>query len=133
MKVVVDTSVWSLALRRKAPTPSPYTVLLADLIKDGRALLIGFVRQELLSGIRHVEQFNRLRDHLQYFPNPQFEIEDFENAAAIFNTCMTKGIQGSGIDFLICAFAMRRNYQILTSDPDFEHYSAIIPISLLRP
>jgi predicted nucleic acid-binding protein len=36
------------------------------------------------------------------------------------------------IDFLICAFAARRNYQIFTSNRDFDHYSDIIPISLLR-
>jgi predicted nucleic acid-binding protein len=133
MRVVVDTSVWSLALRRRTPVPSPHTLLLADLIKDGRALLLGFVRQELLSGIRHPEQFNRLLNQLRSFPNSEFEIEDFETAASFFNICMSNGIQGSMIDFLVCAFASRRQYQIFTSDPDFDHYSEIIPISLLRP
>jgi predicted nucleic acid-binding protein len=133
MRVVIDTSVWSLAFRRRTPIPSPHTVLLADLIKDGRALLLGIVRQELLSGIRHTEQFDRLRNQLRSFPDNQFEIEDFETAASFFNTCMTNGIQGSMIDFLICAFASRRHYQIFTSDPDFDHYSGFLPISLLHP
>jgi len=133
MRVVVDTSVWSLAFRRRTPIPSPHTLLLADLIKDGRALLLGIVRQELLSGIRHSEQFDRLRNQLRSFPDNQFEIEDFETAASFFNICMTNGIQGSMIDFLICAFASRRNYQIFTSDPDFDHYSGFISISLLHP
>jgi predicted nucleic acid-binding protein len=133
MKVVVDTSVWSLALRRRDPVPSPHTLLLAELIQDGRALLLGLVRQEILSGIRHAEQFERLRDQLRSFPNSQFEVEDFETAASFFNLCMSKGIQGSMIDFLICAFASRRQHQIFTSDPDFNHYPEIIPISLLRP
>ena len=108
MKVVVDTSVWSLALRRSDSIPSPHTLLLTDLIRDGRALLLGFVRQELLSGIRHAEQLNRLRNQLKSFPNSQFDVEDFETAASFFNLCMSNGIRGDMIDFLICAFAARR-------------------------
>lgn len=37
------------------------------------------------------------------------------------------------VDFLICAFASRREFQIFTSDRDFDRYSGIIPISLLSP
>lgn len=132
MKVVVDTSVWSLALRRSDSIPSPHTLLLTDLIRDGRALLLGLVRQELLSGIRHAEQLNRLRNQLKSFPNSQFDVEDFETAASFFNLCVSNGIRGDMIDFLICAFAARRNHQIFTSNRDFDHYSDIILISLLR-
>lgn len=133
MKVVVDTSVWSLALRRKNFAPSPHTLLLADIIKDGRASLLGVVRQELLSGIKHQEQYDRLRDRLRAFPNPELDALDYETAAAYSNSCAIKGIQGSLIDFLICAFAARRHFQILTTDPDFQHFSHHIPISLLEP
>ena len=133
MKVVVDTSVWSVALRRRDSIPSPQTLLLSDLIRDGRALLLGLVRQELLSGIRNVEQLNRLRDQLRFFQNSQFDVEDFQTAASFFNLCMSNGIQGSMVDFLICAFASRREFQIFTSDRDFDRYSGIIPISLLSP
>lgn len=133
MKVVVDTSVWSVALRRRDSIPSPQTLLLTDLIRDGRALLLGLVRQELLSGIRNVEQLNRLRDQLRSFQNSQFDVEDFQTAASFFNLCMSNGIQGSMVDFLICAFASRREFQIFTSDRDFDRYSGIIPISLLSP
>lgn len=133
MRVVVDTSVWSLAFRRRTPTPSPHTLLLTDLIKDGRVLLLGIVRQELLSGIRHAEQFERLRNHLRSFPDIPFETEDFEVAASFFNTCMTHGIRGSMVDFLICAFASRRDCQVFTSDPDFGLYSRHLPITLLSP
>jgi hypothetical protein len=132
MRVVVDTPVWALAFRRRMASPSPHILLLADLIKDGRALLLGIVRQELLSGIQHAEQFERLRDQLRAFPDHLIETEDFETAASFFNTCMTNGIQGSAIDFLICAFAARRHYQIFTSDPDFERFSKFIPISLFQ-
>ncbi len=133
MRVVVATSVWSLAFRRRSPLPSPHTLLLTDLIQDGRALLLGIVRQELLSGIRHAEQFERLRDQLRSFPDIPFETEDFEVAASFFNACMTRGIRGSMVDFLICAFASRHRCQIFTADPDFDHYSRVLPISLLHP
>jgi len=133
MRVIVDTSVWSLALRRKVAMESAHVDLLRDLIQDGRVVLLGSVRQELLSGIRHPQQFDRLRSHLRAFPEAPIEIEDHEVAAEYFNTCMAQGIQGSTIDYLICAYATRRNFQILTTDPDFRHYSRHIPISLLDP
>lgn len=133
MKVVIDTSVWSLAFRRRTPIPSPYTLLLTEIIKDGRAVLIGVVRQELLAGIRHIEQYDRLRNQLRSFPDHQFEVEDYETAASYSNTCMTNGVTGSMIDFLICAFAARRSYQIFSSDPDFVHYSQHLPLSLIDP
>jgi hypothetical protein len=60
MKVIVDTSVWSLALRRGQQLHDPYVALFRDLIVDGRVVLLGVVRQELLSGIRHAKQFERL-------------------------------------------------------------------------
>ena len=133
MKVVVDTSIWSLALRRKTPIESLQVDLLKDLIGDGRAILLGVVRQELLSGIRQLEQFERLRSHLRAFPEATLEMEDHETAAGFFNICMAAGIQGSMIDFLICSYASRRKCQILTTDPDFQHFSRHIPVSLLMP
>lgn len=133
MRVVVDTSVWSLALRRKTVIPSAHVDMLKDLIQDGRVILLGVVRQELLSGIRHAGQFERLRHHLRAFPESPLEVEDHEAAASHFNTCMAAGIQGSMIDYLICAYAVRRDFQILTADPDFQHFSQHIPLSLLIP
>jgi predicted nucleic acid-binding protein len=63
MKVVVDTSVWSLALRRNTPNDALELVnVLRDLITDGRVILLGAIRQELLSGVRYIEQFEGLRD-----------------------------------------------------------------------
>ena len=62
MKVIVDTSVWSLALRRNIPNDEITTVnVLEDLITDGKVILLGVIRQEVLSGIRYSEQFTRLR------------------------------------------------------------------------
>ncbi len=133
MRVVVDTSVWSLAFRRRVPIESAYVELLKDLIQDGRVALLGAVRQELLSGIRHAQQFERLRLQLRAFPEAALEMEDHEVAAEHYNTCMTAGVHGSTVDYLICAYATRRNFHILSTDPDFQHYSKHISISLLSP
>ena len=58
--------------------------------------------------------------------------EDYETAANCFNICMKKGIQGSHIDFLICAIANNHNLSILTLDKDFSNYSKYIDINLIK-
>ena len=127
MKVIVDTCVWSLALRKKQARNS-IVQKLRDLITDGRVVMIGAVRQEILSGIKHQEQFKKLRDNLRAFPDLLLNIEDYELAADYFNVCRRNGIQGANTDFLICATASRRNYEILTIDKDFINYSQHLPI-----
>ncbi|MCG6138639.1 MAG: PIN domain-containing protein [Nostoc sp. LLA-1] len=132
MSVIVDTSVWSLALRRKTPPDySPTITILQNLITDDQVALLGAIRQEILSGIRNFEQFTRLRDYLQAFPDVELIPEDYEIAAEFFNTCRIKGIQGSNTDFLICAVAYRRSYSILTTDNNFHSFRMHIPIILL--
>lgn len=69
MKIILDTSVWSLALRRQKQQDDSITNRLRDLIADGRVVLLGAVRQEILSGIKHQEQFEKLRNNLRAFPN----------------------------------------------------------------
>ncbi len=129
MRVVVDTSVWSLALRRNTPSEAmPVVNQLRTLITDDQVALLGSVRQEVLSGIRYVEQFTRLRDYLRAFPNVELTPEDYEVAAEFYNTCRTNGVQGANTDFLICAVAHRRGYSILTTDRDFESFQEYIPI-----
>jgi hypothetical protein len=50
MKVLVDTSVWSLSLRRSLPSDNAEVSELIELIKEVRIQMIGPVRQEILSG-----------------------------------------------------------------------------------
>ena len=69
MRVIVDTSVWSLALRRRNQKDTPETQALTDLISEGRVVLLGAIRQEMLSGIRYPEQFERLSAALEAFPD----------------------------------------------------------------
>ncbi len=130
-KVIVDTSVWSLALRRNTLNNQVDIVnVLQNLINNKKAVLLGVIRQEVLSGLRHQEQFIRLRNYLRVFPDLELTPEDYELAAEFFNICRSHGVQGSNTDFLICASAIIRNYSILTTDKDFENFRPYIPIIL---
>jgi predicted nucleic acid-binding protein len=133
VNVLVDTSVWSTALRRAAPHPGPEEGELRELITEGRVVMIGAVRQELLSGIRTAEQFKKLRERLRAFPDLAVDTADHEEAAACFNRCRSRGVQGSNTDFLICALALRRDVPILTTDRDFTRFAALLPIKLHGP
>src|SRR5262249_22180591 len=107
MMVLVDTSVWSSALRKSGTLHSPLRNMLATLIRLRRVILIGPVRQEILSGIKERKQFELLRDELSAFPDHAISQGDYEEAAAYFNECRSRGIQGSNTDFLICAVSIR--------------------------
>jgi predicted nucleic acid-binding protein len=136
MLVLIDTPVWSLALRRTSTDLSLLeqrtTDALQDLIRDGRAQLLGPVRQELLSAIRQESSFRKLRDQLRAFDQPHMEIADYEEAAHINNQCRSQGVAGSAIDFLICAAAARRDWQVFTTDHDFIRYAKVIPLKLYQ-
>lgn len=135
MQVLVDTSVWSHALRRPehrlSDTEGRLVTGLREVIQDGRARLIGSIRQELLSGVHDPAQFEALREKLRPFPDEPLTAEDYEEAARWSNECRRSGVAGSGIDFLICAAAVLRHWQIFTTDTDFRAYSKVIPIQLV--
>ncbi len=127
MKALVDTCIWSQVLRHKSPNIE-LTEKFKDLIKDGRVAIIGLIRQELLSGISNVKQFNQLKELLSSFEDIPLKTEHFEKAAEFSNICRCKGIQGSTIDFLICAVAYLENLIIFTTDKDFENYKKFLSI-----
>lgn len=129
--VLVDTCVWSLALRNRAPKEASIANRLTQLIDDNQVRIIGPIRQELLSGYTDKNRFERLRQKLIYFPNEPIFDADYESAAEYSNFCRSKGIQGSHTDYLICAVSIRAKFKIYTTDKDFQHYSKHLPVSLL--
>jgi predicted nucleic acid-binding protein len=137
MNVLIDTSVWSLALRRKHKTLGGNEQLLvmelSELIREGRAKVIGLVRQELLSGIKSNEQYEKLRLYLRAFPDELLETFDYEDAAKAGNRCRAKGIVVSIVDVLLCAVTVRRGWSIFTTDPDFSHYGRVLPLAIHVP
>jgi predicted nucleic acid-binding protein len=137
MKVLVDTCVWSLALRGKRRKLHTAEVLakteLAELVREGRVQMIGPIRQELLLGISEGQQYAGLRDRLRAFADEPLETPDYEEAARISNQCRSRGVAGSPVDFLICAVAVSRGWQIFSSDVDFHHYAKHFPVPLYEP
>jgi predicted nucleic acid-binding protein len=130
VNVLVDTSVWSLALRRSPPRQDPAVAELAELIREYRVRILGAIRQEALSGVRSPQQFETLRLRLRAFPDLPLDNEDHELAADFFNQCRRRGVQGSNTDFLICAAAHRHNLAIFTTDLDFPGYHQHLPVRL---
>lgn len=136
--MLVDTCVWSLALRRRrtrtAVSSADQTIIaeLGNLIKDVRVQLIGPIRQEILSGIKSNRQIEILRTYLRSFPDYYIQREDYEQAAGFFNICRNRGISGSNTDFLICAIAFNNNWPIFTVDEDFSHFGRVVPVRIYK-
>jgi len=137
VNVLVDTSVWSLVFRRRREHLSAADARLRldviELIKEGRVRIIGPVRQELLSGIRNERQYTNLRERLRAFPDEPLDTPDYEQATRVANACSATGISGSSIDFLICAAALERKWQIFSSDIDFRNYARAVKLPLSSP
>ncbi len=133
MKVLVDTSIWSLALRRSESQNSHLVSELKFLINEVRVQLIGPVRQEILSGIKSDKQFTELKNYLKAFPDYSIITEDFELAAEFYNLCRRKGLQGSNTDFLISAISYNQHWPIFTHDKDFTGFQKHIPIQIYKP
>ena len=133
MRVLVDTSVWSLALRRTERGKPPEAAELGRLVAGHLVEVIGPIRQEILSGIRDQSQFERVERHLAAFPDAPIRTEDYVTAARFFTLCRSRGIQGSNTDFLICAVAVRNGFSIFTTDKDFNLFAKSLPIALHIP
>jgi hypothetical protein len=129
-QILIDTCVWSLALRGKSTRNKEIAAELSKIIDQGLVVIIGPVRQELLSGYSDKKQYLKLKQKLDYFPNQQIIDNDYILAAEYSNTCRSKGIQGSHTDFLICSVATRLKTTIFTTDKDFQHYKLHLPITL---
>ncbi|MCC2666280.1 MAG: PilT protein domain protein [Gammaproteobacteria bacterium] len=130
MRILVDTSIWSLALRRKGIFNDKAVAQLRELITESRVEMIGPIRQEILSGISDAVHFEKLRQYLAAFEDYPISRQDYENAAEMYTLCRKRGIQGSNTDFLICAVAVNNKMSIFTTDKDFTLFAKVLPIRL---
>jgi predicted nucleic acid-binding protein len=132
MRVIVDTSVWSLAFRKKEKTEYELKLInyLSEIVRDLRTVMIGPIRQEILSGISIESKFIEMQNKLSVFSDWSVKTKDYELAAKFYNKCRMNGIQGSHIDYLICAVAVNSNFSILTMDNDFDRYQKYTGIAL---
>jgi predicted nucleic acid-binding protein len=132
MKVLIDTPIWSLAFRRKEINDINTKTInnLVDLIHDVRIVIIGSIRQEILSGISDKNKYHELKEKMAIFTDYNIQTADYEFAAECSNECRRHGIQGSHTDFLICATAMRNEWEIFTDDQDKEREVQAIYLSV---
>lgn len=121
MKLLVDSCAWSLLLRRRgrSTTSDDEQLILTSLqeaIRDGRVLIIGPIRQEVLSGIKELAQFDKLRTALGAFEDETLTAYHFEEAARLYNHCRSLGVECGSTDILICEVAIQKQCGILTYD-----------------
>lgn len=132
--ILIDSSVWSLALRRNprhlSRVESEVVGRWSELTVKGEGALIGVIRQEVLSGVRRREQFEQLRNALDAFAYLRVSLEDHDRAAACFNDCRAAGVAGTAIDMLICAVALRHDLPVMSVDVDYRRYAICLPLRL---
>jgi predicted nucleic acid-binding protein len=121
VKILADTCVWSLLLRRKQKTDlnadeQLMLTAITDAILNGQIAVIGPIRQEILSGIKETAQFDKLRAKLEAFHDEQLTTFHFEEAARLSNLCRRRGVECGSNDILICAVAIQKRWKLLTSD-----------------
>ncbi|MGP8252784.1 MAG: PIN domain-containing protein [Terracidiphilus sp.] len=130
-KLIVDTCVWSLWLRRRNPSllnanEQQILAKLREAVENRRATILGPIRQEVLSGIRDAAQFAKTASLLDPFLDEPIDSSDYIEAAKLFNLCRDHGIQCGPVDILICTVAARNHYGILTYDQGLERCIGVL-------
>ena len=134
MSVFVDTSVWSLALRRSPRSAAPEVALLSEHLTRGELVVTtGLVLQELLQGFRGPKARDAIIHRFSLLPVVSPDIQDHVDAAELRNRCRRKGVQIGTIDALIASLCIRHELSLLTTDQDFKHISRLCPLSILAP
>jgi predicted nucleic acid-binding protein len=134
ISILVDTSVWSEALRRKSKPgdEGPGGSFLKSIIdNDDVIVLPGIVLQELLTGIKSEKLFNEIRDILDGFSWLEPGKDDYVQAALLKNRLKTKGIAATAIDCLIATLSMHHHLLLATYDADFTHIARHSELKLL--
>ena len=134
MTFFVDTSVWSLALRRDAPDDSDHVAALRHALADGQPVLTtGLVLQELLQGFTGPKSRDQILKHFSALPLLMPDRKDHIAAAALRNACRRAGVQAGTIDALIAQLCVRHDLALLSTDADFEHIARHCPLVVWNP
>jgi predicted nucleic acid-binding protein len=130
VNLFVDTSVWSLALRRDAPSGAPEVRALADALEAGNPVFTtGLVLQELLQGFAGPSARRRVIERFTALPSVVPQRADHIAAADLRNTCRRRGVQIGTIDALLAQICVHHGLVMLTTDRDF---SRVAELSGLR-
>src|SRR4030066_2134786 len=116
MRILVDTSIWSLALRRPSGVVNQEVILLKTIIEQGEDIyVLGVILQEVLQGIRNSKDFLALKEYFKPFPLIDLTREDYVRAAELKNQLIGKGRQGSTIDVLAASAAISHSCHVSTA------------------
>lgn len=133
MRLFVDTSVWSLALRRDAPPAVPEVEALRGALEAGALVFTtGLVLQELLQGFRGPRSKQRIVEDFSALPLVVPDRSDHVEAASLRNACRRRGVQIGTIDALLAQLCLHHDLVLLTTDADFRHMAKVCPLSLWR-
>ena len=133
MTLFVDTSVWSLALRRDQDAAVPQLAALrAALDGDDIVVTTGLVLQELLQGFAGPKARSDIIERFAALPIVVPDRHDHIDAAALRNTCRRAGVQLGTIDALIAQLCIRHRLTLLTTDKDFVHAAAHCPLKVWK-
>jgi predicted nucleic acid-binding protein len=122
LSLFVDTSVWSLALRRDSLSSSTEVRALVRAIETGETILTtGLVLQELLQGFSGPKAREQILDRFSAIPLLAPDRDDHIEAAELRNRCRRAGIQVGTIDALLAELCVRHELTMLTTDNDFTH------------
>ena len=135
MNLVVDTSVWSLVLRRpRVNEDDPHVRAFRWHLDSSDGLfLIGNILQELLDGLRTTRQFDRLLALLDPCPLLELNRQTYVDAARLRSQCRSKGVNVGPIDFLIAAACCQHGFPLLTADKDFQRIAKHCDLVTLPP
>ena len=133
MNLFVDTSVWSLALRRDTPPDLAEVDELKRALDTGMVCTTGLVLQELLQGFRNPKARDQIVSRFSALPVLQPGREDHIQAAELRNRCRRKGIQAGTIDALLAQLCVHYDLVMLTADNDFNHIASVVPLNVWSP
>lgn len=127
----MDTSVWSLMLRRDQPADVPQVRALVRALETGeRVMTTGLVLQELLQGFSGPKARDQIVDRFSAFPLLAPDREDHIAAATLRNLCRKRGVQVGTIDALLAQLCVRHELTLLSTDEDFAHMAKHCPLHI---
>ncbi len=131
-RLLIDTSVWSEALRRKDKSLDSSETLVRRIIENNDDIvIIGIILQEILSGITNEKLFSEIESILNDFLYIDIVKEDYVYAAKLRNKCKQKGINAGSFDFIIASVAIRNKLALVTYDKDFINISKYTELKIL--
>jgi predicted nucleic acid-binding protein len=133
VSLLVDTSVWSLSLRRDSPEVPELLELRRALAGGDLVVTTGMIIQELLQGLVTEASRSSVRDRMSRISHVAAELDDHLAAAEAFVECRRRGVQLGSVDALLAAICVRRGLSLLTTDRDFHHAAPHLGLRIWLP